>query len=337
MKNNSSRRSVLAKALTVLALMAPALAAPSGLSAKEVRIATSSLSYGNVSVRLADELGLFRKHGLEAKFIVMDNANTATTALLSQSVDLALAGPSQALVARAHNQPVGIVTRVYQGLSAYVVLAKSVATRLGVAADAPVQARLKALDGLSVAEPSPTSAYVAPVRSGAQAAGAKINLVYMEQTAMPAALESGAVQAIVLGSPLWGDLVLRGTGLLWVSGPAGEFPADLVPSSSSALLATETFAAASPDVIKAVRATMDDLATTLRDHPDDAKKAIARIFPQSDPRALDLAFDREWKNWTKPKMDADDVRKEIRILQGLGTSIPNLDSLDPAKLIIPNG
>ncbi len=337
MKSSSSRRSVLASALTVVALLVPAVAVPSGLAAKEIRIATSSTSFGNVSVRLADELGLFRKHGLEVKFIVMDNANTATTALLSQSVDLALAGPSQALVARARNQPVGIVSRVYQGLAAYVVLAKTVATRLGIAPDAPVASRFRALDGLSVAEPSPTSAYVAPVRAGAQAAGAKIKLVYMEQTAMPAALESGAVEAIVLGSPLWGDVVLRGSGILWIRGPAGEFPPDLVPAASSALLATETFAAASPDVIKAVRATMDDLATTLRDHPDDAKKAIARIFSQIDPRALDLAFDQEWKNWTKPEMDADDVRQEIRILQSLGGSVPNLDRLDPAKLIIPNG
>ena len=59
--------------------------------------------------------------------------------------------------ARARGQNVVIVGNFYRGLSASVVLSKTVADKLNVTANAPVQQRLRALDGLTIASPSATS------------------------------------------------------------------------------------------------------------------------------------------------------------------------------------
>ncbi len=82
---------------------------------------------------------------------------------------------------------------------------------------------------------------------------------------------------------------------------------------------------------------MADLAVALQQQPDAVKKIIAGLFSTFSTQSLDLAFDQEWKNWSDPVMTAADVRQELRILQASGMTIPNLDQVDAAKMIVPEG
>ena len=50
---------------------------------------------------------------------------------------------------------------------------------------------------------------------------------------MTAALESGAIQGFIAGAPFWAAPIVKGSGVLWISGPKGELPAEHVPVSSS--------------------------------------------------------------------------------------------------------
>ena len=89
----------------------------------------------------------------------MESGNAAISAVVAGSAVFSGAGASEVLAARVRGVDIVIVANIYRGLSGSVVLAKSVAAKLGVSPTAPVEQRLHALDGLAIASPSATSAY----------------------------------------------------------------------------------------------------------------------------------------------------------------------------------
>src|SRR5450432_3624574 len=182
---------IAAAALIGLGVTAAALAAdaPTPIT---IALSSNAMPYGGLFI--AEKAGLFVKHGLAPKLTVMDSGNAAMTALIAGSAQFSASGPGEVLAARSRGQNVVIVANFYRGLSASVILSKAVADKLGVAANAPVKERLRALDGLTIAAPSATSAYLHPVKAAAEEAGAKVKFVYMAQPAMVAAIQSGAIQ-----------------------------------------------------------------------------------------------------------------------------------------------
>ena len=298
-----------------------------------VNIAVSSTSLALGGVRIAENAGLFAKHGLQPKIITMDSGNAAMAALLSGSVQFAAAGPPEALAARARGQDVVIAANLYRGLAGSVVISKSTAAKLSVRSDAPVKDRLRALDGLTVAVPSATSALLGPLKSAAAATGARVKYTYMAQPAMVAALESNAIDAMMASSPFSGVPLLKGTGVLWINGPSGDLPADVSPASSSCILTTTAAAAANADTIRKFRAVLDDLAALIKQKPDEAKRALAKAYTQLDAPALDLAFAQQADNWTHPVFTEADVKQEITVLR-MASPIAGLENIAPQSMLL---
>jgi ABC-type nitrate/sulfonate/bicarbonate transport system substrate-binding protein len=311
------------------AMAGPAIAQ----SAPQVTMALSSTSFGLAAVLMASKAGLFAKQGIEPRLIVSDSGSAAMTALVAGSVQFSAAGPGEALAARARQQPVVILCNVYRGLAASVALARTVADKLSVKPDAPIDARLRALDGLIVGVPSATSAYLAPIKNPAEAVGAKPRFVYMSQPAMVAALNSGSIQAMIAGSPFWGETVLKGTAVLWISGAKGDLPARVLPASSACIETTEAYAKANPDVIGRVQAAIKALGELIRNDPASGKRALALAYPQLSQEAIDLAFSGEAASWTQPILSEADLRHEIDLLRDTGRPIPGLDSVSPAQIL----
>ena len=301
--------------------------------AATVNIAVSSTSLALGGVRIAENAGLFAKHGLQPKIITMDSGNAAMAALLSGSVQFAAAGPPEALAARARGQDVVIAANLYRGLAGSVVMSKATATKLSVRGDASVKDRLRALDGLTVAVPSATSALLGPLKAAAAATGARVKYTYMAQPAMVAALESNAIDAMMASSPFSGAPLLKGTGVLWINGPGGDLPVDVSPASSSCILTTPAAATANADIIRKFRAVLDDVAALIKQKPDEAKRALAKAYPQLDAAALDLAFAQQADNWTHPVFTEADVKQEIQLLRS-SSPIVGLESIAPQSMLL---
>jgi len=295
-----------------------------------IALSSNALPYGGLFI--AEKAGLFGKHGVAPKIVVMDSGNAATTALISGSAQFSSSGPGEVLAARARGQPVTIVANIYRGLSASLVLAKPVADKLNVAPTAPVRERLKALDGLAIAAPSATSAYLHPVKRAAEEVGAKPRFLYMSQPAMVAALQTGAIQAMLAGAPYSYTPVSRGYGVTWISGPKGELPPEVQPTSSACLQTTEQYAGANPAVIARMRAVLDELAQYIRSTPDEAKRNLAAAYPQLDPAAIDQAFALDAANWSRPVLTEADIQQEIRILASTGL-VAGVTNVKPAEVL----
>jgi ABC-type nitrate/sulfonate/bicarbonate transport system substrate-binding protein len=326
-----ARRTFITGSLSQFLPMLPAIARAAEVL-QDVKLAVSSTSFVLGGVKIGEQAGLFTRNGLALKIVVMESGNAALAATISGSVPFSVAGPPDVLTARARGQDLVIVASLYAGFAGSVVLGKSVADKLGVVPTAPVKERLRALDGLLLAVPSATSVLVAPVREGAAESGAKVRLVYMAQGAMSAALETNAIQGMIASYPFAGTPVLRGTGVLWISGPGGEFPADVAPASSSTVQATSAFVKSNAETVRRLQQSLIAIAGFIESEPGAAKRALAAGYPDLAQQDVDLAFQQQWKNWTKPFLTEADMRQELKLLIA-STHAPGLERLDPASAL----
>ncbi len=300
---------------------------------REVAIGLGSGSLVAGTARIAAELGLFKAHGLQPRFTVLDSANSATTALISRSVQAAVSGAAELIIANTRGQKVVMVASAYSGLGGTLVLSKVAADGLGVSPAASAAARFKALDGLIIAAPSPTATYKISIDGPARAQGAAVRFTYMAMTAMPAALESGAIHGYIASAPIWGVSVLKGSGVVWASGPRGEMPAEFAPKSSANLQVLREFAEANPDIVRKLASVYADFARSVRERPAEVKAAITKIYPDLSGEALDLAFASESLAWGAVPPTAEDIRHEIAFVKSTGAQLPGIDGLDPAALL----
>ena len=296
-----------------------------------IALSSNTLAYGGL--RIAEAAGLFQRHGLDPRIVVMDSGNAAISALVAGSVQVASSGPGEVLAARLRGREIVIVANLYRGLSGSLVLAKPVLARLGVVREAAAAQRLRALDGLTIAAPSATSAYLHPMKAAAADAGAKPRFTYMSQPAMVAALQAGAVQGIIAGAPFSLAAVANGSGIQWISGPGDDLPAAFRPASSACLQVTAEYARSHAPVLAALRAVSADVATLVQEKPADGKALLAKAFPQLDPASLDAAFDESARNWSQPVMTVADIRQEIRIQESSG-AMPGVGGVDAASVVV---
>ena len=124
---------------------------------KDVSIATASNGFSTFPPVIAKELGLFEKHGLNAKIVVMDSGTSATTALLSRSTDAAAIGTANLVAALAAGQKPVVISNLSVGSTPTLILSKQVVEKLKISQTSPPIERLKALDGLLIASGSATS------------------------------------------------------------------------------------------------------------------------------------------------------------------------------------
>ena len=324
-----TRRSTLAG--TMLLAM-PGLACAQSL--QKVLIAVSSASLPGGVARIARQMGLFEKNGLEARVIVMDSAAIASSALMSGSVDFSTAPGDEVVIAHTRGQPEIALLNVYSGFSGVVVLSKTVVEKLQISPTAPVKDRFKALDGLLIASPAATSSSTLAVKPAVEATGARVRFTYMAQSAMVSALESGAIQGFIASSPFYGIPVISGSGVIWINGPRGEFPPEYLPTDQSGLNAMRAFAEKNPEIVARVIATFEDFVRAVKERPAEVKTAIARLFPDLNAATLDLLFESESRSFSARPMTVEDMSRVIAYVKSSGVRILNLDDVRAADMVL---
>jgi len=299
----------------------------------DIKLALSSNNMALAPVRIAQEAGIFKKHGLNVEITIMDSGNAAMAALLSGSAQLAAPGLSEALLARARGQKIVVIANIIRGLSMTMVVSKAVAEKHQLKPDSPLSERLRALDNITVALPSATSPSVPAFKGAASTEGSTFKTVYMAQPAMVPALETGAIDAIVAGPPNWFGPVARGNAYVWVSAPGGEIPSRFNTASSACLQAMESYAKANPKVIEAVRNSMAEVAEMVEKRPEEIIGYLTKAYPQVDANTVQMVAESLSPAWIHPVITADDIKHEFVVMQGSGITAPGLDKLDPRSIV----
>jgi ABC-type nitrate/sulfonate/bicarbonate transport system substrate-binding protein len=324
--------SSMTRCLAALGVILATTGVAFGQQPLKVSIGLSSTSIAASAPRIAAEMKLYEKHGLEAKVTPMDTASVATSALIGGSIDFACVNPTDAVLAKVQGKDLVVLRSLYTGFPAVMVLAKSIAEKTGISANAPIPQRLKALDGLVIATLSATSSYTVSLKAAAQAEGAQVRFAYMSQPAMVSALQTGAIQGFVASAPFYGVPVLNGTGLVWISGPQNEYPSKYSLSNSITVVSTRSFVSANPDVVKRLDAVFADLAQAVLERPADVRAAIAKLYPDVDAKSLDLVLQAELTSFAGKESTADDIVRTIGFIKLTGAAIP--DDLKPDSLLL---
>lgn len=320
----------------VLALTLGLGAALPAAAAEPLKI-TLGLASGSIPSsipRVANELGLFEKHGLQVEFTAMQNASTVASALLSGSVDFMTTATPEPIIANARGQQVRTVGALYNGFAAVVVLDDEVVEKSGVAPDAPMEERLKVLDGLTIASVSATSNFTIGLKCAAAKVGADVTVTYLDMPAMVAALSRGAVQGFVATAPYYAVSQVSGDGVPWINGPKGEFPDGCSVNYALGLHTMERFANENPEVItriKAVFAEFSDIATS---QPEVVTVALKKLYPDIDANLIDVIYQTEAFGFAGADLTVEGMQKEIEFIKMGGAQIPGIDKVDAAKLII---
>ena len=321
-------------AVAVVAAVWLASHAATAQQPREISFGLPSKSLVASPPRMADELGLFAKHGLKPKFGYVESTTGTAQALLSRSFDFAVTGISEVVAAKSRGQSLMVVANHYNGLAGSVILSKSVVDRLGVKADAPVADRLKALNNVLLASTSKISSLTIATKGAANAAGAEPRFSYMAIGAMGAALESGAVEGAVITAPFWAMQVLKGTAVLWINPARGDLAREHMPTTASITAASKATVDANPELARKVAAVFDDLAAAFAERPTEVKAAISRLYPELDAATLDLVFSLEAKAFSAKVMTPDDVKHDIVHMKQSGMDLGPIDTVDPASVLM---
>jgi ABC-type nitrate/sulfonate/bicarbonate transport system substrate-binding protein len=304
--------------------------------ARDVTIGLASASFATAALRIANELGFLVKHGINAKFIVTESSVVALTGLISKSYEFGVIGLPELVLAQARGQHVVSIANVYGGFATSMVLSKASAEKVGVSPTAPINQRLKALDGLLIATPSATAGGTVAFKAAALAQGANVRMAYMAQPAMQAAMETGAIDGYLSSAPFWAFPVVKGNGYVWISGPKGDFPSTSTPTVTALLVTNREFAEANSELMSNFKAAVADLGNAIVQRPQDVKQAVAKLYPDLSGPALDLLFEVESVSWNAKQLNGADMKHEIEMVKAIGVQLPALiDSIPPAAMLYP--
>lgn len=323
---------------TCLAGAAAMLAAPSIVRAQgspEVVIGLPSTSLGAAMPRLSHEMGLFAKNGLRTRLTVLESASVSTAALISGAVQLTQAGPGEQIAAQAKGQKVVCIGVAYSGFSQSLVLSTAAAKKTGLAPQAPLAEKLKALQGLTIATTSATASPTFALRRAAAKFGVDVRFTYMTQPTFAAALERGAIDGFIGSAPFSTMSIARGGGVMWANGPGREFPDEAAPANSGLLLVMRDYAQANPEVIGKLVASCTQFAEMVVKQPDEMKAVVAKYFPDLDRATLDLFYASETSSWAFRPVTVAEMAHELHFIKESGVPIPNLDQIEPKALIWP--
>lgn len=294
--NNYSRsvRAVLAAAAASLAiavcgsssstLMAQTIggSATSGTVTKPISFNYGLVTADQYTIYVAQDLGLFEKHGLKPNFTPFQSGALLLTALKSDSIDVAAIGMG-AVFALGQNTKLKIIAWDVNSSFAAGFVSKqrdvtsfrdvAKAGKIGVATGSCAQVALYYL---------------------AQSAGvpySKLDVVNIPPAQARNALHGGAIQSAMVWAPYIFQVIDDGSHLVnfttdWK--PAGGF----CPSFTAA---REDYLAANPEVGKRLIAVQADALKAIEKDPSIAIKALQKRLSISESVAKRM-FDRVWDN-----------------------------------------
>lgn len=276
-------------ALGLLSLAGQAQAADTirfGLATNSVIVAPFLLS--------TVEPGLFGKQNikLEPTYFQGKSAN-CIAALIGKSIDMCSVGTTTGTDAIAEGAKLKAIG-FFAGPINELILSKKTVEKLGVSPTAPIEARIKALDGLRIISAAPGSAHYTTLNMMLEQVGLSIkNLKYQalgDTTAMMQAIKNDQVDGALWSAGALGGLLASGDGVRWISVPRGDLPAQTV-LPYNAIFANADWIAANPELVTRFQAGYADAVKAVKSNPEDASKKIkAAFFPDLDQAIWDDGF-----------------------------------------------
>src|SRR4051794_33065909 len=283
--NGTSRLAALAGAVL---LTAPVHAQP-GSGAENVVLAVPNVALTFAPGYLAEDLGLFAKHGLNVKSVVITGIGSAN-AVISGSADFAeISGATLTRAAARGQRMIGLVSTLNRPVI-QIVLRKELAP--GFDPKAPLEKRVQLLRGRTIAVDSINSVIHAYLLLLARRAGVSpddIRVAPMAPNSTMAAYQTKQIDGFTMSMPWPLQPVLDGTAVVIASGSDGD-PADMYPFGHNVFVAKpETCERRKSACVKLGKAMVEAINGML-DRPDEALVLLKKRFAAFDDKLLAAGF-----------------------------------------------
>jgi ABC-type nitrate/sulfonate/bicarbonate transport system substrate-binding protein len=284
-----------------IAAMTVALAGAAPVHAEtmeDVTLAVPGTSFTFGSGYVAEDLGLWEKHGLHVKAIIITGIG-AINAVIAGSATFAEPSASAFTRAAAKGQRLLTIAVLLNRPFVDVVLRNDLAAAAGFDPNAPLAKRALALKGRTIAVESINSIVHAYVRVLANRGGydaEDIRIAPMAPDAMLAAFQSKQIDGFAMSPPWPLKPVQEGTATMIASGPGGD-PADMVPFGHNLLVTKAETCQKQPSVCDKMGHAFAEAMAFVQSHPTEALAIMKKRFPTLDDRQLAAAFG-EFRNIT---------------------------------------
>jgi len=172
-----------------------------------------------------------------------------------------------------------------------IILSKDLAA--GLDPKAPVEQRVKALRGRTIAVDAVNSVIHAYVRYLAKRAGfdpEEIRIAVLQPPNMLAALQTKQVDGFAMAPPWVQKPLLDGEAVMVASGPDGD-PAELAPFANTLVATKPDTCAKRKALCEGIGHAFREAASVMLDRPTAALALLKKRFPQFDDRQLAVAFE----------------------------------------------
>ena len=292
-------RHAVVLALGLVGFGTPALRAEEKLEAITMAVPAFSLTF--VLGYIADDLGLWAKHGLAVKSVLIAGVGSMN-AVIGGSAEVTQASAITLTRAAARGQKVLAIAELLDRLVVEAVLRKDLATAGGFDAAAPLAQRAQLLKGRTMAVESINSIIHAYVRLLAKRGGFDpddIRVAPMQPANMLAAFQTKQIDGFAMSLPWPLEPVLSGEAVTIASGPAGD-PPDMVPFAHNIVVVRPDLCEKRPNVCVGIGKAFVEADDFLHDHSAEALALMQKRFSTLDPKLLSTAFDEVVKVTPRP-------------------------------------
>jgi ABC-type nitrate/sulfonate/bicarbonate transport system substrate-binding protein len=290
---------------------------------EDVTLAVPAVGFPFSAGYIADGLGLWEKHGLRVRTIVIAGIGS-TNAVISGSAPFAQISGLSLTRAAAHGQRLVAIVNTLDKPISEISIRKDIADAAGFDAKAPLAKRAQVLKGRTFAIGGINTVVHAYLRIIAAVGGLnpdEIRVAPMAGDNMLAGMQTKAIDGMSTVLPWTRKPVLEGSAVLVASGAEGE-PANLTPLAFNVLVAKpETCEQKKPLCQKVGRAFAEALAY-IRDNPDGTFAILKTKFAHFEDAVLKASIDVMRKS--TPKLpaatatalaNADNFNVEARLMK----------------------
>lgn len=313
-------RCVAAAALLAAVFAATTAAAQQG-AVEDVVVAVPNFTFTLTPTFVAEELGLWAKHGLRFKMIQVSGVG-ATNAVIAGSADFAQAGGSTLTRANARGQHLIAIANTVERNIVMITLRKDLAA--GFDAKAPLAERAKVLRGRTMgvgAIQANPHAYLRVVAARGGIDPESIRVTAMQGNSMLAALKAGTIDGMSNSPPFPLKPVVDGVSVVIASGPDGD-PPNALDFAYNVILTRPDTCTKRRSVCLKVGQVYKEAVAYMHAHPKETEAVLQKKFSNLEAALIDLSFQAILKSTPKVPLvtrkameNADDFNVEAGFMK----------------------
>jgi NitT/TauT family transport system substrate-binding protein len=329
------KRKVMRAVLLALVLLgADTLALPAQPALQDIIIAMPNFTFTSTPNFIADELGLWAKHGLRVKYIQIAGVG-ATNAVIAGSADFVQAGGSTLTRAASRGQRLLAIANTAERNIVTITMRKEIAEAAGFDPKAPLAKRAQVLRGKTFgvgAINANPHAYLLAVAHRAGIGPDALRVTALAGNAMWAAFQNKQIDGMS-NSPPWPlKPVVDGMSVIIASGPDGD-PPNAINFAYNVVLAKPETCEKRRSICEGVGQVMKEAVAYLHSHTTEVTSILGKKFPNLEPKLIAAAFEEIRKSTpkvpevTKESLDhADDFNVEAGMMKA-SDKLPSYEGL----------